>query len=784
MFDAGFFGIIKKYVNGVALGQGAVQGPPGSPGQDGKSAYQVAVENGYAGTETQWLASLTGKSPYDIAVQNGFAGTEAQWLKSLNGVDGETPQFRVNGRILQYRFATQSPSSWTNLYQFSESTGEGGGGSGDVTQLDVENAIQQHDEDQAAHSDIRTEITNKITAHNESDTAHPDIRNSYVQKESGRTLTDNNFTTAEKEKLAGLESPKFKGTFESAAALNAAYPQGEDGDSADVVILEGMGQIVYHRFIWDSVAGAWVDKGTTGSDSAEVIKQKYESNPDTNGFGDNYKDLLDGYVQSGKQLSSEDYTAAEKTKLAGLGNYDDSSLANRVVNLESDIVYKVNTEPGKQLSTNDYTNQEKAKLSSLENYDDADVRQALAQKANQADVYMKHQVYNKSEVDAKVSSVFKYKGTVEDMSELLLLSSQGMAEVGDVYRSLADGNNYAWNGGEWSPLGGDFDMSGYLTEELARQDFVERSVAEELLENKVNKRTGYDLSKNDFTDAEKEKLDGLYAYELPADVVRDASYVHTENNYSNAEKERLDGKLDKTDQAQDSEKLGGQLPGDFRRRVEFDRGSYTTLRQWILNQFQQGVLLGNVLLGTNANVFTDLPVAPTDANKIVVDWDCISSSSGTLRCKRQGVATLWEGFYTASAVTWKEIPAKEDVATANIAVQISGEITSGRWTRFDIDIDPSLEGRTIIMILSMQWFNEAFIIGITNGVTGQPAADFIFRMAGSQFNIYDVRISQYKYRLYIQNNVSGSGFLGVQLTGLPPAKFTVSAPIYSVNDPR
>lgn len=52
-------------------------------------AYQKAVEDGFVGTEAEWLASLTsGDSAYDIAVKNGFVGTEAEWIASLNGTDG------------------------------------------------------------------------------------------------------------------------------------------------------------------------------------------------------------------------------------------------------------------------------------------------------------------------------------------------------------------------------------------------------------------------------------------------------------------------------------------------------------------------------------------------------------------------------------------------------------------------------------------------------------------------------------------------------------------------
>ena len=72
----------------------------GPAGQNGKSAYEIAVDNGYPGTETEWLLSLigaagavgpsgaNGKSAYEIAVDNGYPGTEAEWLESLIGQNG------------------------------------------------------------------------------------------------------------------------------------------------------------------------------------------------------------------------------------------------------------------------------------------------------------------------------------------------------------------------------------------------------------------------------------------------------------------------------------------------------------------------------------------------------------------------------------------------------------------------------------------------------------------------------------------------------------------------
>lgn len=60
----------------------------------GRSAYQIAVDNGFVGTEQEWLASLNGKdgkSAYEIAVESGlFEGSEEDWLKALNGTDGKS----------------------------------------------------------------------------------------------------------------------------------------------------------------------------------------------------------------------------------------------------------------------------------------------------------------------------------------------------------------------------------------------------------------------------------------------------------------------------------------------------------------------------------------------------------------------------------------------------------------------------------------------------------------------------------------------------------------------
>ena len=90
-------------------------GGSGPPGPAGKSAYDIAKDNGFSGTEAEWLESLQGdpgadstvpgpdgpdgKSAYDVAKDNGFPGSEAEWLESLKGDPGADGDDGADGSI-------------------------------------------------------------------------------------------------------------------------------------------------------------------------------------------------------------------------------------------------------------------------------------------------------------------------------------------------------------------------------------------------------------------------------------------------------------------------------------------------------------------------------------------------------------------------------------------------------------------------------------------------------------------------------------------------------------
>lgn len=85
--------LANSYIEVHVVGQTSSQKVPLSGvSAEGQSAYDVAVANGFVGTQTQWLASLqgaNGKSAYQSALDTGYVGTEAQFVASLVGAKGD-----------------------------------------------------------------------------------------------------------------------------------------------------------------------------------------------------------------------------------------------------------------------------------------------------------------------------------------------------------------------------------------------------------------------------------------------------------------------------------------------------------------------------------------------------------------------------------------------------------------------------------------------------------------------------------------------------------------------
>lgn len=144
----------------------------------------------------------------------------------------------------------------------------------------------------------------------------------------------------------------------------------------------------------------------------------------------------------------------------------------------------------------------------------------LATKANASNVY------TKSEVDSKVSSVYRVKGSVASYANLPTTNVQ----IGDVYNVTDTGANYVATATTptWGKLSETVDLSEYAT----------TAAMNTALGNKVDKVSGKGLSTNDYTTAEKDKLAGIATgannYSLPVATASVLGGVKTSTGITNS----------------------------------------------------------------------------------------------------------------------------------------------------------------------------------------------------------------------------------------------------------
>ena len=79
----------------TAKGDRGDAGEKGADGSDGKSAYDIAVEKGYSGTEEEWLDSLVGDDGFSPTVEVKES-SESRYVLTITTADGsfDTPNLR------------------------------------------------------------------------------------------------------------------------------------------------------------------------------------------------------------------------------------------------------------------------------------------------------------------------------------------------------------------------------------------------------------------------------------------------------------------------------------------------------------------------------------------------------------------------------------------------------------------------------------------------------------------------------------------------------------------
>lgn len=192
------------------------------------------------------------------------------------------------------------------------------------------------------------------------------------------------------------------------------------------------------------------------------------------------KEAFDRELQAGNIMDTSICWIPDAKFIYTRGTYwycsskSDAEIQQLISDIETQLSNKVDKVEGKGLSTNDFTD---------------DLLNLLK----------------------KVSKPLNYKGSVPTYNDL---PTEGNLE-GDVWNVTKTDVNYAWTGTDWDPFGSsavnivDDLTTGGATAALSAE---QGKVLKGLVDTKVDKVSGKQLSTNDYTTAEKDKLAGLSNY--------------------------------------------------------------------------------------------------------------------------------------------------------------------------------------------------------------------------------------------------------------------------------
>lgn len=374
------------------------------------------------------------------------------------------------------------------------------------------------------------------------------LLNNKVDKEAGKGLSTNDYTTAEKDKLAGIEAQANKTVVDAALndasenpvqnkAIKTALDSKVDKEAGKTLTSNDFTTELKDK-LTAVEAGAQVNKIEeikTADGVALTITDKSVTLPAATAAVDAYTKAQsdDKYVakEAGKTLTSNDFTDELKTKLEGVstganknvqadwneadtdsdafiknkpvipagsvlydatGTHTDGSITQKVITEE--LNKKVDKVDGKSLSTNDFTNELKDKLNAVNENGEANVLNGIkTADGNELTIADKKITLPNFALKSDISSVYKVKGSKANKAELDDIVDK---EVGDVYNLTDTGVNYVWTGTEWDSLSGNVDLTGYYTKTQADDKFVV-------------KEAGKGLSDNNFTLMDKAKLGSI-----------------------------------------------------------------------------------------------------------------------------------------------------------------------------------------------------------------------------------------------------------------------------------
>lgn len=564
----------------------------GMQGIQGWSAYEVAVQHGFVGTEAEWVQSL--KQPaLDAAAEalDAKAQVEAteQAVKEAEALRVTAEQGRVNAentrvsnentrisnedsrkaeeskrvtaenaRIAAETSRKEAESSRVNA-ESDRVEAEGARAAAEQLRANSESERNTKEKERIANEAIRVaseservtaetsrkeEEAKRVEAETARDTAEQERESNEATRQANEAIRETQEAAREKntaDAITAVNEAKTaaqQATTNATTAANNANTQAarakEYADNPPKVGDDG------YWYLWDEVNDVYVNTGWPSS--GIILKGSLDSPEDLDTIVD--PQLSDSYIVG------TDLYFWNGTEWVNMGRFQgpqgepgkDAELSKAAI--EAVLVGEVTTHTH---DTRYYTKDQT----------DANIKVVADDLANN--------YYNKSQVDSKFTSVYIFKGSVDTIEDLPTEDNI----IGDVWNVRKNDTNYAWTSEGWDALGGTAELASLTSNGLmSKEDFAKlqgieagaqvnkiETITKRVLLNVVDKNVTIPediaISPDEPTNNEIIWMDTDEDYDFTFDgyskVDADARFVHqvqgkdlSTNDYSNADKNKVD----------------------------------------------------------------------------------------------------------------------------------------------------------------------------------------------------------------------------------------------------
>lgn len=468
----------------------------GMQGIQGWSAYEVAVQHGFVGTEAEWVQSL--KQPaLDAAAEalDAKAQVEAteQAVKEAEALRVTAEQGRVNAentrvsnentrisnensrkaeeskrvtaeneRIAAETSRKEAESSRVNA-ESDRVEAEGARAAAEQLRANSESERNTKEKERIANEAIRVaseservtaetsrkeEEAKRVEAETARDTAEQERESNEATRQANEAIRETQEAAREKntsDAITAVNEAKTaaqQATTNATTAANNANTQAarakEYADNPPKVGVDG------YWYLWDEVNDVYVN---TGWPSSGIILKGRLNSPEELG------DIVDPQL-SDSYIVGTDLYFWNGTEWVNMGRFQgpqgepgkDAELSKAAI--EAVLIGEVTTHTH---DTRYYTKDQT----------DANIKVVADDLANN--------YYNKSQVDSKFTSVYIFKGSVDSVEDL---PTEGNV-IGDVWNVRKNDTNYAWTSEGWDALGGTAELASLTANGLmSKEDFA------------------------------------------------------------------------------------------------------------------------------------------------------------------------------------------------------------------------------------------------------------------------------------------------------------------------